>query len=110
MRPPGGISPDMENFANGVDVYKIWADMIAFDKTDMPMDRPHHFCAFCGRRDGRDFVMSHEDILDRFGSKLVLVQRVQPALASIMGDQMYVGLFETEEEVWDAFRQMLEYK
>ena len=110
MRPPGGISPDMENFANGVDVYKIWADMIAFDKTDMPMDRPHHFCAFCGRRDGRDFVMSHEDILEKFGQKLVLVQRVQPALASIMGDQMYVGLFETEEEVWDAFRQMLEYK
>ncbi|MDD5897009.1 MAG: ATP-grasp domain-containing protein, partial [Clostridia bacterium] len=29
MRPCGGFSPDMMNFANSTDVYKIWADMIA---------------------------------------------------------------------------------
>lgn len=108
MRPPGGISPDMANFSYEVDVYKIWADMMVFDRTDVPMDRPHHFCGFCGRRDGKDFVMSHEDILEKFGHKLVLVQRVQDALSSIMGNQMYVGLYETEEEMFEAFHQILE--
>jgi len=110
MRPPGGISPDMANFAYGVDMYKIWADMIAFDKTDMPMDRPHHFCGFCGRRDSKNYVMDHNAIMERFGSKIVMAERVQPALAGIMGDQTYVGIYETEEEMMDIFRQMLECK
>lgn len=110
MRPPGGISPDMENFANGVDTYQMWADVMAFNKTDMKMDYPHHFCGFCGRRDSKNYVLDHNGVMERFGSKLVMAERVQPALAGIMGDQTYVGLYETEEEMYDAFRQMLEVK
>ena len=33
MRPSGGISPEMMNYANSTDVYKIWADMIAYDSS-----------------------------------------------------------------------------
>ena len=110
MRPPGGISPDMENFANGVDTYQMWADVMAFDKTDMKMDNPHYYCGFCGRRDSKNYVMDHEAIMEKFGHKLVMAERVQPALAGIMGDQTYVGNYDTEEEMFDAFRQMLELK
>ena len=110
MRPPGGISPDMENFANGVDTYQMWADVMAFDKTDMKLDNPHYYCGFCGRRDSKNYVMDHEAIMAKFGHKLVMAERVQPALAGIMGDQTYVGNYDTEEEMFDAFRQMLELK
>jgi len=34
MRPAGGYTPDMYNYANNTDVYQIWADMIAFDKIE----------------------------------------------------------------------------
>ena len=34
MRPCGGFTPDMINFARSTNVYKIWADMIAFGGTD----------------------------------------------------------------------------
>ena len=33
MRPCGGFGPDMMDYANSTDVYKIWADMIAFDRS-----------------------------------------------------------------------------
>ena len=59
MRPCGGFSPDMMNFANSTNVYKIWADMIAFDHSTVE-DGPHAFCAFAGRRDGKAFVYDHE--------------------------------------------------
>lgn len=108
MRPPGGISPDMENFANGVDVFKIWADIMAFDKTDMPMDRPHHYCGFVGRRDSKHYTYDHQQILEKLGDKLVIVERVQQALSGIMGDQMYVGLYETREEMLEAFKMLME--
>ena len=33
MRPAGGYTPDMINFANSVDSYAIWADMVTSGKT-----------------------------------------------------------------------------
>ena len=33
MRPSGGISPSMMNYAHSTSVYKIYADMIAYDST-----------------------------------------------------------------------------
>ena len=65
MRPSGGFSPDMMDFACTTDVYKIWADMIAFDKTEMhPGER--QYCAFAGRRDGKRFVLSHEAVMEKY--------------------------------------------
>ena len=55
MRPCGGFTPDMINFARSTNVYKIWADMIAFGGTDMPVGE-QYYCPFAGRRDGIIFV------------------------------------------------------
>ncbi|MBR6790267.1 MAG: ATP-grasp domain-containing protein [Oscillospiraceae bacterium] len=108
MRPAGGYTPDLYNFAYETNVYKLWADMIAFDRSDLPQDRPHHFCGFCGRRDGKNFKMSHEDIMREFGHKMKMVGRVPEALSGAMANQMYVGLYETEEELYSDFYRMVE--
>ena len=44
MRPCGGFTPDMINFARSTNVYKIWADMIAFDESTVPVGE-HFYCA-----------------------------------------------------------------
>ena len=108
MRPPGGYAPELANFANSVDVYKIWADMIAYDSTLVPMDGPHYFCGFCGRRDGKNFKMNHDDIMREYGHKMKLVGRTPDALAGAMANQMYVANYDTEEEMKEAFRRMCE--
>ena len=108
MRPPGGYAPELANFANSVDVYKIWADMIAFDSTQVPMDGPHYFCGFCGRRDGKNFKMNHNDIMREYGHKMKLAGRTPDALAGAMANQMYVANYDSEEEMFEAFRRMLE--
>ena len=96
MRPCGGFSPDMMNFANSTNVYKIWADMIAFDRSTLESGE-HAFCAYAGRRDGKDFVMSHEDILEEYGPQLRMVERIPDALAGAMANQMYVAVFSTKK-------------
>jgi len=108
MRPSGGYSPDMYDFSNEVDVYKIWADMIAFDRSTMPINRPHHFCAFCGRRDGKHFVMDHDAIVNRFGANLKMSGRIPDALSGAMANQMYIAIFETEDEMNEFYRALLE--
>ena len=108
MRPPGGYAPELANFANSVDVYKIWADMIAYDSTLVPMNGQHYFCGFCGRRDGRNYKMNHEDIMREYGHKMKLAGRTPDALAGAMANQMYVANYDTEEEMMDAFHRMCE--
>jgi len=102
MRPCGGFSPDMMNFANSTNVYKIWADMVAFDRTDIAAGKEHYFCGFAGRRDGKAFRLDHDAVMAKYGDKLCMVGRVPDALAGAMGNQMYVGLFSTQAEL-DAF-------
>lgn len=109
MRPSGGITPDMINFAHSTNVYKIWADMIAFGRSTMPVGK-HAFCAFAGRRDGKDFVMSHEDILGTYKDNLKMAERVPDVLSGAMGNQMYVGTFDTEEELNAFYKKVLECK
>ena len=109
MRPCGGYSPDMMNYANSTDVYKIWADMIAFDQSTKP-EGDHRFCAFCGLRDGKDFKMSYADVLTRYGENLRMMGRIPDALSGAMGNQMYVAVFDTEEEMNRFYRDMTETK
>ncbi len=97
MRPSGGISPSMMNYAHGTDVYKIWADMIAFDHSDKGRSA-EQFCFFAGRRDARNYVMSREDVLREYGPHIREEGRVDPALALDMGDYMFLACFDTEEE------------
>lgn len=98
MRPSGGISPDMMNFAHATDVYKIWADMIAFDHSTLETG-DHHFCVFAGRRDGRSFKLSHQELLDKYNSRLMLAGRVADALSGAMGNQMYIINCSTKREL-----------
>ncbi|MDE5789011.1 MAG: ATP-grasp domain-containing protein [Clostridia bacterium] len=106
MRPSGGISPDMMNYANSTDVYKIWADMIAFDKSDLQTGEKY-FCAFAGRRDGRHYVFREQDIRDKFYKNLKIVGRVPRALSGAMGDTMYIANFKTQAELDEFFAEMV---
>ena len=109
MRPCGGFSPDMMNFANSTNVYKIWADMIAFDRSTMPEGK-HAFCAFAGRRDGKDFVMDHQAIMDKYGAQMKMVERIPDALADAMGNQMYMATFPTQQEMDAVYSDLLRCK
>jgi len=106
MRPSGGISPEMMNYANSTDVYKIWADMITYDST-LVTTGERFFCAFCGRRDGVNYTFREQDILDRFSDKLKSVARVPKALSGAMGDTMYMANFRTHEEMLEFYRELL---
>lgn len=109
MRPSGGYTPDMIDFAHGTNVYKVWADMVAFDKTTAT-EKDHYFCAYLGRRDGKNFALDHEGIMRRYGARMKLVGRIPQVLAGAMGNQMYIAVFPTREEMDQFFKETLELK
>ena len=109
MRPSGGFTPDMINFARETDVYKIWADMVAYDSTQKPVGT-HHFCAFAGLRDGKNFALTPDDIIEKYDDHLKMVERMPDALADAMGNQMYLATFDTEEELHTFFTDVTRQK
>ena len=106
MRPSGGYTPDMYNFAYETDVYKIWADMICFDKSTKPLGT-RRFCAFAGRRDGGVYKMDHDAIMAKYGSCMKMQGRVPDALSGAMANVMYTAIFDTEEQMWTYYNDIL---
>jgi len=107
MRPCGGFTPDMINFARSTNVYKIWADMIAYDSS-MMSEGEHQYCAFAGRRDGKDFKFDHEALMAKYGDQMRMVDRIPDALSGAMGNQMYVATFPTREEMDQFYADAVE--
>ena len=109
MRPAGGWSPDMMNFANSVDVYKIWADVLAFGSSKVECG-DKFYCAFAGRRDGKDFVYSEQDIVDKYRENIKLIERVPDVLSGAMGNVMYLANFKTKKAMNEFYSEILKVK
>ena len=97
MRPGGGFTPDMLNYAHSVDVYKIWADMVAFDRRTTPDLHDDYFCVFAGRRDNVEYHLNHEQLMEKYKGSILMWERLPDAIAPAMGNQTYVARFRTWE-------------
>lgn len=103
MRPAGGYTPDMINYANSVDCYQIWADMVCYDEVrNLDLNGSKYFCVYASRRDCHTYRHSHEAILARYGTRMKMCDVLPPALRLDMGDRMYTVNLRTEAER-DAF-------
>ena len=106
MRPAGGYTPDLYYFAYSTNVYKIWADMIAFGHSTIPAYQERHYCAFAGRRDGKNFVMDHNAIMAKYGSGMKMAERIPDALAGAMANMMYLCNFDTYEAMQQYYADL----
>ena len=89
MRPPGGWTVDMFNYANDFDFYREWANVVVHGRFDAIIARPYNVL-YASRRDGRDYVLSHDEVLAEFGDLIVHESRMERVLATAMGDHGYV--------------------
>ena len=109
MRPPGGYSTDMINFANDVDVYKMYADMIKYDKTFHTTTRPY-MVVFVGRRKTNSYKYSTEDVLKKYKDNICMSEIMPEVLATAMGNQMFIAKFKEQSESKSFLKYVLEKK
>ena len=112
MRPAGGYTPDMYNYANNTDVYQIWADMVAFDEirnANLNDDLEKNYCIYVSRRDNHNYVHSHDEIKQKYGQSIVMDERMPDIFSRAMGNYMYTAIFKTEEEM-EKFKKMVHEK
>ncbi len=110
MRPAGGYTPDMIDFAHSTDVYQIWADMVTDNKRKLPDSGQHSCAVYASRRDCHRYVHSHEEILERYGESIVMCERMPEMMVPQMGNQMYTAKVPDEQAVEEFIRFVQEKK
>ncbi len=104
MRPPGGYTTDMFNYANDIDIYRAWAQLLVTGQTDLKYERKYH-CCYASRKNGIRYRHSHEDILSRYRGNIVQVVSVPGVFSSALGDIGYI--FRSPEMA--VIKEMTEY-
>jgi biotin carboxylase len=94
IRPPGGLTTDMFNYANDIDIYREWANIVAHNKFTASYSRKYH-CCYIGRKLNKNYAYSHNDITANFGDYLVHYQKISPVFAKVLGNYGYI--FRTQE-------------
>ena len=98
MRPAGGYTPDMMDFAHSTDVYQIYADMVAFDARRLPEPAEHFYCIYASRKDGHTYARTHEEIMAEYGGNMMMQEEMPPMNWPQMGRYMYTARLKTFEE------------
>jgi hypothetical protein len=98
MRPPGGLTTDMFNYANDIDIYAEWAHVIVHNQFTARYSRPYH-CAYVGRKWNRQYAHSQEQILNRFGYAIVHHEPISGVFSSALGDYGYLARSPELDEI-----------
>lgn len=110
MRPAGGYTPDMINYANSFDIYQLWADMIAFDEIRHTYNGEKHYCVSASRRDNKNYLHSKEEIIKQYGNYIVMNERMPEAFSKSMGNEIYTAKVETMKQLESFVEFVLEKK
>ncbi len=108
MRPSGGPTPDMINYAYSANCYQYYADMIVYDRLRHKRKATPCFCAFVGRWKGVPYTHSHWDIIRTFEHELKTAEQLPEVLAHGMGNYIYLAKLESHEEMDRFFTYALE--
>ncbi|NBD36051.1 MAG: carboxylate--amine ligase [Chloroflexi bacterium] len=89
MRPPGGLTMDMFNYANDIDLYHQWANVVVNNHFDAEYSRPYH-CAHVGRKWQHHYRLAHDDVLSEYASLIVHNEPISAVLAPAIGEHGYL--------------------
>ena len=89
-RPPGGLTTDMFNFANNIDVYKEWANIVVNNKFEASYTRPYH-CGYIGRKLNKNYINSHRAIMQNFGHLIVYHGPIDSVFSAAIGNYAYLA-------------------
>ncbi|MGX7196927.1 ATP-grasp domain-containing protein [Enterococcus olivae] len=110
MRPPGGSTIDMFNYANDFDIFQEYANIVKDNQFRATVDRPY-YCGYVSRKySNNNYVYTNDDIRARLGDSLIDILTISGIFAAIMGDEGYLLRTPSEEQLYeyiDLIRQKL---
>ena len=107
VRPPGGLTLDMFNYANDINIYKAYAELVAQGSFNEDISRKYN-CFYVGRKNFINYKHNLEDILNNYGDYIVLHEAISPILAPAIGDYGIILRTEDLEKGKEAVKYAVE--
>ena len=98
MRVPGGYTADMIDYANEIDAYQIWADMVC-GYGARSLKKAPYYGVYASQKYHRHYCHSTKDILQTYGSHIRMHEYLPEIWQDAMGDETFIACFETMDEV-----------
>ncbi|MGA8279804.1 MAG: ATP-grasp domain-containing protein [Desulfobacterales bacterium] len=98
MRPPGGYTTDMFNYANDIDIYRAWAELLVQGGAPLTFERRYH-CCYASRKHRHRYRHTHDEIMSRYGHVMQEVVKVPGVFSSALGDIGYIFRSPEMEEI-----------
>lgn len=109
MRPAGGFTPDMMNYAHSTDVYQIWADMVAFGQRRKD-EGTQYYCAYASRRDCHSYLHGTDEVLSEFADSVSMHGRMPEALSDALGNEVFMARFKNKGDISGFFKFVCDRK
>lgn len=97
-RPPGGYTIDMFNFANDIDIFSEYANIVKDNQFTAEITRPYH-AVYISRRQHVDYAYSNEEIKDMYKDELIMVVHVPGVFSQLMGEMGMIFRVAEEERL-----------
>lgn len=107
MRPPGGMSTDLWNYANDIDIYQEYANLVVKDSFTAKVTRPYH-AAYIGRRSFRSYRRPLEEILASCCGEVLMHMPISGVFAPALGDYGILVRSPNLERILEIARLILE--
>ena len=89
MRPPGGLTTDMFNYANDLNIYYEWANIILHNRFSSLYSRPYH-CCYIGRKFKHAYTHSHAEVVARYHENIVAHEDISGIFSAALGNYGYL--------------------
>lgn len=104
IRPPGGLTTDMFNYACDIDIFKAWAELVVNGNNKLDYSRKY-FCAYIGRKNNKTYKHSHSEVLRTYASEMVIHQEIPVVYRQALGDFCYI----VRAEKLDKIKEIAKY-
>ncbi len=98
MRPPGGFTTDMFNYACDIDIYHTWAELLVHGDVTLTYQRKYH-CCYASRKKRYAYRYREKDILARYGREMLQIVNVPGVFSSALGDVGYLFRASSEDTI-----------
>lgn len=92
FRPPGGISPDLMNYAGDLDVYHLWAEVILTQNASYSKLK-RYSAGFAGRRNSIHYQYTEQEVKNLFIDETIDIAYLPDAYAQAMGNVAIIAKF-----------------
>lgn len=90
LRPPGGFTTDLMNYACDADIYQLWARVLLFEDTSDFVQQTRYHAAHVARRPRHRYRIPERDVPGLLGPALMAAPPVPPGIGDAMGTPIFL--------------------